>query len=107
MVMRVSKIKVVQGSLCVVLDQCRHRIKINVKWEIYCSTNSKNTANNISTVNGRTVLGISSCNTSMHKHIISTALCCCDSYTFIEEAMEVFNRKPFVIAFSKDIMVQI
>ena len=92
--MRVSKIKVVQGSLCVVLDQFRRRIKINVKWEIECSTNSRNTTNNISAVNGRTIPGIRSCNTSRNKYIISTAIFYCDSYTFIEESMKVFNRKP-------------
>ena len=62
---------------------------------------------NISTVNGRTVSGIRSCNTSRDKYIISSAIFCCDSYTFIEETMKGFNRKTFAIAFSKDIIVKI
>ena len=107
MMMRVSKIKVVQGSRCVVLDQFRHHIKINVKWEIEWSANSRNTTNIISVVNRYTVLVINSCNTSRNKYIISTALFYCDIYTVIEEAIKVFNRKAFMIAFSKDIIVRI
>ena len=33
MTMRVSKVKIVQGSLCVILHQFRLRIKINVEWK--------------------------------------------------------------------------
>ena len=36
-----------------------------------------------------------------------STLLSCDSDAFIEEAMEVFNRKHFLITFSKNILVQI
>ena len=89
MTTRGSKVKVVQGSMCVIVYQFRHRIKINVEWKMQCCTNSRNTTNNTSAVNGYNISGISSCNTSRNKYIISFTLLCCDSDTLIEEAMEV------------------
>ena len=107
MAIRVSKVMIVQGSLCVILYQFRHRIKINAEWKMQRSTNSRNTTNNIRAVNWCTIPSLSSCNTSRNKYIVSAMLLCGYCDTIIEKAMEVFNRKPFVIAFSENIVVQV
>jgi len=83
----------------------RGRAQAKVERETKRSSNSGNTANNISTVNGADVPSVSSGVRSFNKNGISAAIIGSNSDSFIEESVELFNSDSFVIAASSDVEV--
>ena len=80
----------------------RGRAQAKVEREAERLSNSRNTANNISTVNGAAVPSVIS---SFNKNRISATIIGGNSNSFIEESVEVFNSDSFVIAVSSDVEV--
>ena len=84
----------------------RGRAQAKVKREAEGSSNSGNTANNISTINGAAVPSVSSGVLSFNKNGISAAIIGSkNSNSLIEESVEVFDSDSFVIAASSDLEV--
>jgi hypothetical protein len=71
------------------------------------STDSRDTADNISIINGAAVPSVivSSSVRGFDKNRVSAAIVGSDSNSFIEESVEVFNSDSFVIAASSDMKV--
>jgi hypothetical protein len=69
------------------------------------STDSRDTADNISTINGAAVPSVSSSVRGFDKNRVSAAIVSSDNNSLIEEWVEVFNSDSFVIAASSDMKV--
>jgi hypothetical protein len=69
------------------------------------STDSRDTADNISTINGTAVPSASSSVRSFNKNRVSATIFGSDSNSFIEESLQVFNSDSFVVAASSDMKV--
>ena len=75
--------KIFQCRICILLNQLRHCIQINIERKLQFSTNGWNTMKNICVVNWCTIPTVSSRNTSRDKDISSATLLRSYSYTFV------------------------
>ena len=84
----------------------RGRAQAKVEREAERSSNSGNTADNISTVNGAAVSSVSCSVRGFDKNRVRAAIVGSDhSNSFIKESVEVFNSNSFVIAASSNMKV--
>jgi hypothetical protein len=76
-----------------------------VKRKLERLPDSRDTADNISTINGTAVPSVSSSVRSFDKNRFSAAIVGSDSNSFIEELVEMFNSDSFVVTASSDMKV--
>ena len=69
------------------------------------STDSRDTADNISTIDGAAVPSVSYSVRGFDKNRVGAAIIGSNSNSFIEESVEMFNSNSFVIAESSDMKV--
>ena len=68
-------------------------------------TDSRNTAENVSTVDWHAITSVTGCDASRDKNIISVAFFSCDGDALVEEAMELLSSKTFMVTLREDIAI--
>jgi hypothetical protein len=80
-----------------------HGTKTKVKWEAKGAANSRNAANDVSTIDGAAIPGIRSSVGSFNKNCVCTTIVCCNHDCLIEEPMKFLNTNSFVDAFRSNV----
>ena len=91
--------------MTVVLRQSEQSIETNVDEKVKFPTDSRNTAENVSTVDRRVIPSVIGCDANRDTNIICAAFCSGYSDVLAKEAMEMLDSKTFMVTLREDIVV--
>ena len=91
--------------MTVVLRQSEQSIETNVDEKVKFPTDSRNTTENVSTIDRRVSLSVIGCDANRDKNIICAAFYSGYSDVLAKETMEMLDSKTFMVTLREDIVV--
>ena len=91
--------------MTVALRQSEQSIETNVDEKVKFPTDSRNTTENVSTIDRRVSLSVIGCDANRDKNIICAAFYRGYSDVLAKEAMEMLDSKTFMVTLREDIVV--